>query len=326
MYIVRWLMGHPILATWFLGAIAILLSIGNSGGNKESHGDDHAKKIEHVVSADSTKSLEQPSVVTSALIESDEKKITTEESVATEVKIEAVKVVETKSEEKVKEELSSSSHENEDTQENTVDSEEVVTTTTVDSTEVTSRSYPKGLGVATEVVEKADVVAVVPAAVETQPQSEEEKDVAVKSVADTENQEVAVAATNEAAVTIEETPKPVSEPADAASIQDLGQSSTEEMLLMAREAYWNNGLDEASQIYTQLIELEPKVIEHRGELGNVYWRQGYPKKAAELYSEIAIPMIEQGNSERVANMIGFIGLFYPDRAAEIHKRLQAATQ
>ena len=95
---------------------------------------------------------------------------------------------------------------------------------------------------------------------------------------------------------------------------------------MAREAYWNNGLDEASQIYSQLIELEPTVIEHRGELGNVYWRQGYPKKAAQLYSEIAIPMIEQGNSERVANMIGFIGLFFPDRAAEIHKRLQSVKQ
>ncbi len=113
------------------------------------------------------------------------------------------------------------------------------------------------------------------------------------------------------AATIEETPKPELANSDSESIQDLSQSSTEEMLLMAREAYWNNGLEEASQIYMQLIELEPAVIEHRGELGNVYWRQGYPKKAAELYSEIAIPMIEEGNSERVANMVGFIGSVLP---------------
>ncbi len=104
---------------------------------------------------------------------------------------------------------------------------------------------------------------------------------------------------------------------------DLSQATNEEMLLMAREAYWNNGLDEAAQIYNKLIEKEPKVLEHKGELGNVYWRQGYPEKAAELYSEIAIPMIENGSSERVANMIGFIGLFYPDRAAEIHKKMQS---
>jgi len=105
-------------------------------------------------------------------------------------------------------------------------------------------------------------------------------------------------------------------------VEDLSSLSTEEMLIMAREAYWNNGLDEAAVIYQQLIKIEPKVVAHRGELGNVYWRQGYPKKAAELYSEIAIPMIESGNAERVANMVGFIGLFYPDRASVIQDRLE----
>ena len=43
---------------------------------------------------------------------------------------------------------------------------------------------------------------------------------------------------------------------------------------MAREAYWNNGLEEASQIYTQLIELEPTVIEYRGELGSIKTNTG----------------------------------------------------
>jgi len=103
---------------------------------------------------------------------------------------------------------------------------------------------------------------------------------------------------------------------------DLGRLETEELLLMAREAYWNNGLDEAAQIYQQLIIREPQVIEHKGELGNVYWRQGYPKKAAELYSEIAIPLIESGSSERVTNMLGFIQLFFPDRVEVIKDRLQ----
>ncbi len=111
-----------------------------------------------------------------------------------------------------------------------------------------------------------------------------------------------------------------------AATTDLSQITNEEMLLMAREAYWNNGLDEAAQIYTRLIENEPAVFEHKGELGNVLWRQGFPQKAAKLYSEIAIPMIESGGSERVANMIGFIGLFYPDRAAAIHEKMQSMKQ
>jgi len=104
--------------------------------------------------------------------------------------------------------------------------------------------------------------------------------------------------------------------------EDLGQLGTDELLLMAREAYWNNGLDEAAEIYQQLIKQEPQVIEHKGELGNVYWRQGYPKKAAELYSEIAIPLIESGSSGRVSNMLGFIQLFYPDRVEVIMDRLR----
>ena len=109
----------------------------------------------------------------------------------------------------------------------------------------------------------------------------------------------------------------------SAVITDLSQMTSEEMLLMAREAYWNNGLDEAALIYNKLIEKGPEVLEYKGELGNVYWRQGYPKKAATLYSEIAIPMIENGGTERVANMIGFIGLFYPDRATMIHEKMQS---
>ena len=104
----------------------------------------------------------------------------------------------------------------------------------------------------------------------------------------------------------------------------FSEMNADELLLMAREAYWNNGLDESAQIYQQLIELNPDVVDYKGELGNVYWRQGFPKKAAELYAEISLPMIEDGNADRVANMVGFIGLFFPEKATEIHNVLQAA--
>jgi len=103
----------------------------------------------------------------------------------------------------------------------------------------------------------------------------------------------------------------------------FSEMNAEELLLMAREAYWNNGLEESAQIYQQLIELYPDVVDYKGELGNVYWRQGFPKKAAELYAEISLPMIEDGNADRVANMVGFIGLFFPEKATEIHNILQA---
>lgn len=102
----------------------------------------------------------------------------------------------------------------------------------------------------------------------------------------------------------------------------FNEMNADELLLMAREAYWNNGLDESAQIYQQLINLNPNVVDYKGELGNVYWRQGFPKKAAELYAEISLSMIADGNADRVANMVGFIGLFFPEKATEIHNTLQ----
>jgi len=245
MYIVRWLMGHPIIATWVLGAIAILLAFG-SGSQKDSA---------IVVKEDSpvTESIEE--VKTDISSKLTDGKIISQPVVkmpTTEIQNKAT-LVDSK------------------TAENEVIKNE-------DSAKVAKASESPPLGAFTGADDAT--------AQELQPNN---------------NTELKVTST---------------------AVADLGQSTTEEMLLMAREAYWNNGLDEAAQIYEKLIKVEPKVLEHRGELGNVYWRQGYPKKAAELYSEIAIPMIEQGGKERVANMIGFIGLFYPDRAAEIHKQIQ----
>ena len=247
MYIVRWLMGHPIIATWVLGTIAILLAFGS-------------------VSQKSDATAEKESPVSESFKE---------------VKVDIV-----------------------DTKGSLTDGK-----------------------IMAKPVEKTPII-------------DNQDDTSVAGSKTAKNEEIE----HKEGAKIEKEPKdpPFSEPLEAgdtiakkpklnkgsaldsasAADTDLGQSTTEEMLLMAREAYWNNGLDEAAQIYEKLIEVEPKVLEHRGELGNVYWRQGYPKKAAELYSEIAIPMIEQGGKERVANMVGFIGLFYPDRAAEIHKQIQ----
>ena len=104
---------------------------------------------------------------------------------------------------------------------------------------------------------------------------------------------------------------------------NLADKSNDDLLMMAREAYWDNGLDKAASLYSELITREPTVFEHKGELGNVFWRQGYPKKAAELYADIAEPMIEGGNGERVSNMVGFIGLFFPERATSIRTLLDA---
>ncbi len=249
MYIVRWLMGHPIIATWVLAAVAILLAIGS--GNK---GD-----VAENISSEKPSIEKVETIVPSSISSVDKKSI---EAVASKDSIEKATSLVDSSKTVVTKTLTG----------------DVVKTTGAAAKKVVveATSPPLESGLDNPVVKSKPVA---------------------KKELDTDSKNTATA--------------------------DLGQATSEEMLLMAREAYWNNGLDEAAQIYEKLIKIEPKVLEHRGELGNVYWRQGYPKKAAELYSEIAIPMIEEGGAERVANMIGFIGLFYPDRAAEIHKRIQS---
>ena len=141
-----------------------------------------------------------------------------------------------------------------------------------------------------------------------------------------ETTEVKEQAAVEETVEVETTEAITDASSESASLESQAQFSemeTDELLLMAREAYWNNGLEESAQIYQQLISSNPDVVDYKGELGNVYWRQGFPKKAAALYAEISMPMIADGQKDKVANMVGFIGLFYPEKATEIHNTLQA---
>ena len=234
MHIIKWLMGHPILATWALGAIAILLTIGGPGNTKKHEIDNRHITTEHALTESPAVDVEKNNDATAAEASKTE---VVEADVAKEVSL--------------------------------------------------STAQPEA--VIAETVQK----------------------LAPKKKAEPFKQQIPG-------------DREITPPSKTTSeaISDLGKTDTQGMLQMAREAYWNNGLDEAVQIYQKLIEVEPDVVEHKGELGNVYWRQGYPKKAAELYSEIAVPLVEAGSSERVMNMIGFIQLFYPDRVEVILDRIE----
>ncbi|MCK5917170.1 MAG: tetratricopeptide repeat protein [Cocleimonas sp.] len=227
MYIVRWFIGHPIVAIWALTIIALLLSMNGGSSNKheivaDSHTDPQtivAKHPEHGV---------------------DEKAEASLKSNAT-------------------------------------------------TTPVISNNAQTSLVTSTETTEEA--------ALSTQVATNDSLSPSASNTNITADQQVM-------------------------SMQGLNDKPTDDLLLMAREAYWNNGLDEAAAIYQQLIEREPTVAEHKGELGNVYWKQGFPEKSATLYAEIAFPMIKNGHADRIANMVGFIELFHPDKAAEIKKMLK----
>jgi len=199
-----------------------------------------------------------------------------------------------------------------------------VETKTVEA--VVEKAKPATAAIATTaVVATAAVASTVQAAVDTSAEVEEASaEVEVKAADATTEAPVAEKSEEAATETAVTTSEASSEkPEVAVKEDDLTDKSSDDLLMMAREAYWDNGLDKAAGLYAELITREPSVIEHKGELGNVFWRQGYPKKAAELYADIAEPMIAKGNGERVSNMVGFISLFFPERAGTIRKLLDA---
>ena len=173
----------------------------------------------------------------------------------------------------------------------------------------------------------AVMAAATTAAVSTASEKAEEVVEAVEEVAEVTTETAVETVTDAATGTTQAETQEVAESTEtvdtesAAVENEFSGKSSDDLLMMAREAYWDNDLDKAATLYSELITREPAVFEHKGELGNLFWRQGYPKKAAELYAEIAKPMIEGGNGERVSNMVGFIGLFFPEKAASIRTLL-----
>ncbi len=313
MYIVRWLMGHPIIATWFLGAIAILLTMDAS--NKNAHETQELNASHAIESSEMAKesgdvSHEMSQKMPQKTHSNDAHEVT--KGTNTEASSFHVHKINTSIESTLA----------------TVNGSVEKTKTSVDnkSAHVTMNENEAQLG---KTIEKMD--ASIKSTVENGANIEAEKAVEtgashVAQAMEENTPDVTNGADNnqiKQKTDQMQTAVAVPVPTFSEGAAGLENTSADEMLLMAREAYWNNGLEEAAEIYIELIKKQPQKIEYKGELGNVYWRLGYPKKAAELYSEIALPMIEAGHATRVSNMVGFVGLFYPDRAAVIHQKLMS---
>jgi len=325
MYIVRWLMTHPIIAIWVLGAIAIVLSKSASFQGtheienaevthqiEETH-NDNEHKIDAATVTDKVSVVETNSNEVVSI--NHEAASAPEEELATQT-VEDEDSVKSREEEAASATATKSATAKNATNDSTVT--ESTTTKKIASVmkDVKDTTINTAKQAAESIVNKSESVVSAMTAT-TKSSTDTIKEAIVQKVREAQP-------TGTVTTTAQNQSENIQNPTSKNDGSYLAQtSSANELLIMAREAYWNNGFDEATELYIQLIKLEPNVMDHKGELGNVYWRQGYPKKAAELYSEIALPMIENGNSDRVANMVGFIGLFYPDRATTIHQKLMS---
>ena len=106
------------------------------------------------------------------------------------------------------------------------------------------------------------------------------------------------------------TPEAVTAPvADANSEADL--------LRAAREAYWSNEFDNAAGFYTSLLKQTPDSLQYKGELANVFWKQGNSQQAAALFAELAPQLQAQGRSTEANNMRLYVEMVDPALAKTI---------
>jgi len=89
------------------------------------------------------------------------------------------------------------------------------------------------------------------------------------------------------------------------------------LLRAAREAYWSNEFDNAAGFYTSLLKQTPDSLQYKGELANVFWKQGNSQQAAALFAELAPQLQAQGRSTEANNMRLYVEMVDPALAKTI---------
>lgn len=94
-------------------------------------------------------------------------------------------------------------------------------------------------------------------------------------------------------------------------------TTPDDVLLAAREAYWNDDLKSSIDFYKTLVQKSPDSLQYKGELANVYWKHGDAQQAANLFAEIAPKLVAAGRTTEAFNMKLYIYMVDPALAKSI---------
>jgi tetratricopeptide (TPR) repeat protein len=92
----------------------------------------------------------------------------------------------------------------------------------------------------------------------------------------------------------------------------------------ARRAFWDADLAEAERLYQELILEIPDQPDAYGELGNLYYSEGAWVEAAKMYHQAGLLLIDQGESQRAASLVGILSALNPNLADELQEELSKA--
>ena len=84
----------------------------------------------------------------------------------------------------------------------------------------------------------------------------------------------------------------------------------------AREAFWSNDFARSEGFYQDLLS-RTNDPEYKGELANVYWKQGKSAEAINLYAEIAPWLREQNRMVELSNMKAYADIVDPEQGAAL---------
>lgn len=133
-----------------------------------------------------------------------------------------------------------------------------------------------------------------------------------------EDRDAAEAPVAPAAAVVTSQEQSVSVEAEADPVEN---TSIEDLLLAAREAYWSNDYERAAEFYQSLLKRDDHPS-HKGELANVYWKQGKSQEAVILYAEIAEWLKQQGRMAELQNIKVYADLVDPAQGEAIGELLK----
>ena len=100
--------------------------------------------------------------------------------------------------------------------------------------------------------------------------------------------------------------KPEYHTASVAAANKKPAENAREMLLIARQTFWNGNPLDSEKLYLDLVALQENNPNVYGELGNVYYSQGKWEQAGKAYYEAAIRLLDLKQTQQVNYLLRVI--------------------
>lgn len=106
-------------------------------------------------------------------------------------------------------------------------------------------------------------------------------------------------------------------PSSLATGNDTPGLARDDLVQVARRAFWNGDLEAAEAAYIDLISAYPDDADGFGELGNLYRSMGNPAAARDAYFEAALRLKATGENQKLQPIIDLLTEEGDPRAAQL---------